>query len=311
MGAGPVAARLHRLVGAGQHDADLAPAVDDQALVEVGAGGLAGHLDDLDRAVVRDGADAVGQHLLEAGEQRVALFLGGRARLLADGPGAAELLGEAQPEAHAALLEDHRPVAQREVGEAVGVGVGRILARQQELALGQQLALGRRRPGAHAQVVGRVELEPLRRLGLHRRRCHGARAAAPGDLHRLVAVEHRLQRLADQALHVQVGQHVLDGAGHAAAGLAAVQAPLQRLHGRLAPADAGADMRVTRQVAVDRHILAQLLQQRVRVGQDQAERVEVQRPHAGGDVGAGQGGAAGGDEVGHGGRRGSVSSRAG
>ena len=99
-----------------------------------------------------------------------------------------------------------------------------------------------------------------------------------------VAVQGGVERLADDALQVQIVQHGLHGLGGAAGGLVAVQAPVQRLDRALAPSNAAAHQGVGAHVAVSGDVLALRLQDRVRVGQPQAHGGEVQTTGASGEL---------------------------
>ena len=138
--------------------------------------------------------------------------------------------------------------------------------------------------GLEAQAVFVVEVEPLRRLADHFARHDQAAALLPEDLQRLVAVEHGLHRLADQAFQVEIGEHRLDLLGHAGARLVAVKPPFQRLDRRLAAADAAADVGIGAQFAVQLDAATAGAQDRVRVGQVEAERGEIDGAGAQGDV---------------------------
>ncbi|KAF5030082.1 hypothetical protein DSECCO2_641840 [anaerobic digester metagenome] len=255
-----------------------------QIFVKARAGRLAGRFNRLGAAALGNHQHGILDGSFELVGKIIDLRLAGLGRMFANDPGRTEFFDEPQPEFEAALFERDRPEAAGEHTLAVGVVVGCVVPGQQEFFLRERLALDEVGPSPHAQLIVRAEHEPLHRLGVHLARHDGAAVPRPHDLQGLHPEQGGIEDLADDLVDLELGQALAHELGMGGRGIAPGDRPLQADDRRPAGLHARPHAGIREQLLVDPDVLAELAQDRVRVGQGHGQAEKVRASFPGGDL---------------------------
>ena len=245
--------------GLAQHGlADLLVHVAHKLLVGVHAARPLG-LQQLDHHALGHDHPRVLSDRLQCFQQLLLLGRAGAVGVLAHRCGAAELVGEGQPEGDAVALEEHRPEQHAAHAAAVGAVVISAAPVHDELAVGHHLAGEHVLAGQQAQLVVHAKYKAARIAGDQALGQHQAVAHLPHHLAHRKALERGLQQALAHVVEAQVLQprlHQLGGldvGGLAAGGL---HIPRPAGDGQLALGQHRAGVAVALQLVIDLEALA-------------------------------------------------------